>query len=116
MALNVFELLLLALASLPRFKRDEEETGVGALNLREQRKVGNGNDALHARSLQQGVADFLLGGVGALRRSSVRKLQREKHVALILCRDKAARKTAADKNRQHGDYREAEPWRLQTYG
>src|ERR1700692_4117505 len=107
MALNVFELLLLAFARLPRFKCDEEETGVGALNLRQQRKVGDGNDALHTRSFQQGVADFLLGGVGALRRSAVRKLQGEKHVALILSRDKATGKRTADEKRQHGDYREA---------
>src|ERR1700738_2755877 len=107
MALNVFELLLLALARLPRFKRHEEETGVGALNLREQREVGDRNHTLHAGSFQQGFADFLLGGVGALCGSSVRKLQRQKHVALILSRDKSTGKSAADENRQHGDDRQA---------
>src|SRR6202011_860610 len=113
MALNVFELLLFALARLPRFKRHEEETGVGALNLREQRKVGDGDHALHTRSFQQGFADFLLGGVGALRRSSVRELQRQKHVALILSRNKPTGKSAADEKRQHGDERQA---RHRDYG
>src|ERR1700722_6065919 len=107
MALNVFELLLLALAGLPGFKRDEEETRVSALHLRQQRKIRDRNDALHARSFQQGVANFLLGGVGALCRSSIGKLQRQKHVALIFSGDEATGKSAADENRQHCDYREA---------
>src|ERR1700688_19412 len=108
MALNVFELLLLTLARLPGFKSDEEETSVGALNLRQERKIRDGNNTLHARSFQQGVADFLLSSIGALRRSPVGKLQREKHVALILCGDKATRKAAADEKRQYGDYRQAQ--------
>src|ERR1700686_3356739 len=108
MTLNVFELLLLALARLPRFECDEKESGVGALDLREQRKVGDRNHALHAGSFQQSFADFLLGGIGALRRGSIRKLQRQKHVALILRRDETAGKSAADEKRQHRDYRQAD--------
>src|ERR1700675_2644460 len=106
MALNAFELLLLALALLPGFKCHEEETSVSALHLRQERKICDGNDALHARSFQQGITNFLLGGVGALRRSSIRKLQRQEHVALILSGDEATGKSAADEKCQYSDYRE----------
>ena len=49
--LNVLQLLLLAFARGPRLEGDEEKSGVRALYLGEQREVGDGNDALNARSL-----------------------------------------------------------------
>jgi len=74
MALDVLKLFFFALAILPRVERDEEEAGVGALNLGEKREVVDGDNALDARSLKEGSGDLLLCHVGALRGSSIGKL------------------------------------------
>ena len=53
--------------------------------------------------LQQRGSDLLLRGVGALGGCSIRELQGEEHVALILRGKKASGKTFAEKDRQDCD-------------
>ena len=49
-ALDVFELLVFALACFPRLEGDKEEAGVGALHLGEKRKIGDRDDAFDSRA------------------------------------------------------------------
>ena len=99
----------LRLARFPRLEIDEEESGIGALHLRKQREVVDGDDAFDAGSLQERVGDFLLGGVGALRRGAIRKLQGKEHVALVLGGKKSAGQAAAEITRPtHRNQHEAE--------
>ena len=88
-----------ALADSPRFEVYEEESRVGALHLGQQREVVDRDDALDAGSLQQRVADLLLRGIGALRRSAVGKLQAKEHIALIFSGNESAGKAAAQIDR-----------------
>ena len=107
-ALNVLELLFFAFADIPWLEIHEEETGVRALHLSEKREVGDSDNAFDARGLEQRVGDLLLGGIRALRRSAVGKLQREEHVALVFRGDESAGKAAAQVDRDSADQDEAE--------
>ena len=74
MALNISELLFFALADSPWLEVYKEESRVGALHLREQRKVIHRDHTFNAGSLEQCGGDFLLSGVRTLCRGAVRKL------------------------------------------
>ena len=71
------------------------------MHLGEQGEVGDRDHALDAGRFQQRGGDLLLCGVGALRRGSIRQLQREEHVALIFGGKKSAGKAGAEKDSQH---------------
>ena len=98
-ALDVFQLFFFALANLPGLECDEEEPGVRALHLGQQREVGDCDHALDSGSLEQGVGDLLLSGIRTLCRCAIGQLQCQKHVALIFRGDEPAGKAAAQQNR-----------------
>ena len=101
-----------ALAGFPRLETHEEESCIGALHLREQREIGDRDNAFDAGRLQQRIGDLLLGCVGALRRSAIGKLQRKEHVALVFCRNESAGKAAAEIDRQPRQPEQGRPWRM----
>ncbi len=98
MALNVLELLLFGFALIPWLERHEEEAGVGALHLREEGEIVDGDDALYAIGFEQRISDLLLRKIGTLGRCGIRQLQGEEHIALVFRGDKAAGKTRAEKD------------------
>ncbi len=69
---------------------------VGVLGKAEQTEADDGGDALDPRNPVQGVFDRLRGLGSALQRRALRQLQGHERVALILCRQEAARQVAAE--------------------
>ena len=66
LALDSGKLLVMRLALIPWLERDEEEGRVGALRECEEREAVDGDDALDAGRLKQGLGDLLCRGIGAL--------------------------------------------------
>src|SRR4029077_17933641 len=95
----------------PRLESDKEKRVVGVGHQAQQTKADDTSGILHAGCFAQKIFDLSTNLVGALKRSRVGQLQRQKNVALIFFRQKAARqfrseKTSAD--RQRGEQTEAE--------
>ena len=85
-------ILFLRLRSFaPRLESDKEKRVVGVRDQAQQTKADDAGGVLHAGCFAQKIFDLLTDLVGALERSRVGQLQRQKNVALIFLRQKAAR-------------------------
>src|SRR4030095_6089449 len=109
--LDGFVLFLRLRSFAPRLESNKEKRVVGVRDEAQQTKADDTGGVLPAGGFAQKIFDISTNLAGALKRSRVGQLQRQKNVALIFFRQKAARqfrseKTSAD--RQRGEQTEAE--------
>src|SRR6202035_6147272 len=88
--------LPLALAVVPRFQRDEEETVVGGGDEGEQAEAAHRVVVPHPLGLRQEALDLAADGVRPLQRGGVGELHVQVEITLVLVGKEAAGERAAD--------------------
>src|SRR5258705_432137 len=96
------------LSFVPRIELKEIETGVAGRSIGQEAKADDRVVSLNPVSVRQNVIHFAHDGVGALQRSSIRKLELNERISLIFFRNEATRKALAHRHRDNRNAQEQE--------